>query len=161
MKVGKKSKAQPRISSTEPKTRSTKSAKHKQPIAATVNLVDGEVFISAQMSELVPVAQFANVQLGPVQISWKVSGVNMENLIDVDWGGLDEDGDITFDEAQLTPAQRETYNRIQGALRATSKVAAHMLAEDRLLVDESVRLHNAREAEEEERNAPKKPRRRR
>jgi hypothetical protein len=158
LKVGGKSKPRPRVADTEPKSRSKKSARHIQPTPATLNLVDGEAFVSVQHSELAPVAQFANVQLGPVQVSWKLSNINMEDLIDVDWGELDEDGDLTFDEAQLTPKQRATYERIMGALRATSKVANHLLAEDRWLVDESIRLHNAREAAEEEKNAPKKPR---
>lgn len=155
---GNKSRTRRRVANTEPKKLISKSAKHKEPVSVGgVDIVDGEVFISVQVSELVPVAQFANVQLGPVQLSWKLSDINMSNLIDVDWGGLDNDGDIAFDESSLTPIQYKTYNKIKGALRASSKVVSHLLSEDRWLVDESVHLHNLREEREKEKNSKKQP----
>ena len=39
--------------------------------------LNGDVLIVGQLSELVPVAQYANVTLGPNQIAWKLSGADM------------------------------------------------------------------------------------
>ncbi len=77
----------------------------------------------------------------------------MEDLIDVDWGDIDDDedsqtyGESTFDYDKLTLPQRVAYDRIRGACRATMKVIEHGNAEDRETVERSVRLANEREAE--------------
>jgi hypothetical protein len=111
---------------------------------------DGEIEITYQLSELVPVAQYANVTIGPVQLRWKVNNPGIEKLGFVDW----EDGD------NLTVEQQGIYDTIRGYLRATAKLIEHAIAEDREIVEESVRLHNEREAEEAEKAAKKSPRRR-
>jgi hypothetical protein len=111
---------------------------------------NGEIEITYQLSELVPVAQYANVTIGPVQLRWKVSNPGIEKLGFVDW----EDGD------SLTTEQQAVYDIVRGYLRATSKLIEHAIAEDREIVEESVRLHNEREAEEAEKAAKKSPRRR-
>lgn len=135
-----------RVEDTEPAGRVPKSATNRG--TATV-MENGEIEITYQLSELVPVAQYANVTIGPVQLRWKVSNPGIEKLGFVDW----EDGD------NLTVEQQGIYDTVRGYLRATSKLIEHAIAEDREIVEESVRLHNEREAEEAEK-AAKKPRRR-
>jgi hypothetical protein len=138
------------------------SAKHKEPLTrGTAMIAEGGVQITAQLSELVPVAQYANVQVGPVQLTWLLGGIDMSVLADVEnWGELDSDGDLVFDESTLTPDQLRVYKKVQGSIRATSRIIAQSVAEDRGLVDESIRLHNAREEKAEEAaNKKSKPRR--
>lgn len=135
-----------RVEDTEPARATTRSATNRG--TATV-MENGEIEITYQLSELVPVAQYANVTIGPVQLRWKVSNPGIEKLGFVDW----EEGD------SLTVEQQAIYDIVRGYLRATSKLIEHAIAEDREIVEESVRLHNEREAEEAEK-AAKKPRRR-
>jgi hypothetical protein len=128
---------------------------HEKGVTAVAKLVDGEVLIQGQVSETVPVAQYANVVILS-GLQWTCGGIDMEALIDVDWGGIDDDeesdsyGDSTFDYESLTPRQRAAYDRVMGATRATMKVIEHGNAEDRETVERSVRMHNEREAAEEE-----------
>jgi hypothetical protein len=123
--------------------------------SAVASVVDGEVLIQGQISETVPVAQYANVVI-LAGLQWKCGGIDMEALIDVNWGGIDQDedsdgyGESTFDYESLTPAQRAAYDRVRGACRATMKVIEHGNAEDRETVEISVRMHNEREAAEAE-----------
>jgi hypothetical protein len=127
---------------------------HNKGVNATASIVNGEVAITGQVSETVPVAQYANVVILS-GLQWKCGGIAMEDLIDVDWGDLDDDeesdsyGESTFDYEALTPKQRAAYDRIRGACRATMKVIEHGNAEDRETVERSVRMHNEREAAEE------------
>jgi len=104
---------------------------------ATV-IEDGTLEITYQSSELVPVAQYANVTIGPIQLRWQTQNPGIEKLGTVDW----EAGD-------LTPEQQEVYDIVRGWLRATSRLIEHHIADDRELVEESVRVHNEREAEEQ------------
>lgn len=168
--AGKTSTRRPRVKPHEegdPYKKSGKqipSAKHREPVQrGTATIVDGGVQITVQLSELVPVADYANVQVGPIQLSWLLGGIDMSVLADIeDWGELDSDGDLVFDESNLTPEQLAVYNKIQNGLRATSKVISMRIAEDRGLIDESIRLHNAREEKAEEAaNKKSKPARRR
>ena len=127
---------------------------HSKGANATASIVDGEVLIQGQVSETVPVAQYANVVI-LAGLQWKCGGIDMEALIDVNWGGIDQDedsdgyGESTFDYESLTPRQRAAYDRVRGACRATMKVIEHGNAEDRETVEISVRMHNEREAAEE------------
>ena len=128
---------------------------HSKGVNAVATLVDGEVVITGQVSETVPVAQYANVVILS-GLQWKCGGIDMEALIDVDWGGIDQDedsdgyGESTFDYDSLTLPQRVAYDRVRGACRATMKVIEHGNAEDRETVEISVRFHNEREAAEEQ-----------
>jgi hypothetical protein len=149
IKAARKPKAEPRtrrrVEADEPSsTTAKKSAQHRQSVgpikAQAIDLGDGELYISAQLSELVPVAQYSNVTLGPVQLGWKLGGVDMSVLADVDWD--DED-------TPLTAEQKAVYDKVRGALKSTSMVLEHHLAEDRDTVDRSVRQHNEREASEQ------------
>lgn len=148
-----KPRTRPRVEDTEDTGGApNKSAAHRQtkdPISAVAHQLNGEVLIVGQLSELVPVAQYANVVLGPNQIAWKLSGVDMSLLAEVDWDSGDK----------LTDEQQEVYDRVMGALKATSRVLEIHLSEDRDSVDRSVRQHNEREASEAAEN--KKTRRRR
>jgi hypothetical protein len=128
-----------------------RSAAHRATGTATVT-ANGKLEISCQLSELVPVAQYANVTIGPVQLRWYADNPGIEKLGDVDW---DED------EVVLTPAQQKVYDTVRGYIRATSKLVEHAIAEDRELVEESVRLHNEREAEDQAAQAKKSRSRRR
>jgi hypothetical protein len=111
---------------------------------------NGDLEIAVQMSELVPVAQYANVTVGPVLLRWRVENPGIEKLGAVDW-----------DADDLTTEQQEIYDMVRGWLRATSKLIEHSIAEDRELIEESVRLHNEREAEEAKATAKKPSSRRR
>lgn len=142
----------------EPTRQVRESVIHKQHngrgVNAIASIVDGEVVITGQVSETVPVAQYANVVI-LAGLQWKCGGIDMEALIDVDWGGIDTDedsddyGESTFDYEAMTLPQRVAYDRIRGACRATMKVIEHGNAEDRETVEISVRMHNEREAAEE------------
>lgn len=133
----------PRVTDTEDTAgASSKLATHKQtqaPVAAMAQALNGgELLITAQLSELVPVAQYANVTLGPNQLAWKLSGVDLSILADVNW----EDDD------KLTDEQQQMVDLVLGSLRATSKLLEIHLSEDRDAVDRSIRSHNEREASE-------------
>lgn len=141
-----KPRAKARVEDTEPAGRVPKAATHRG--TATV-LSNGNLEINVQMSELVPVAQYANVTLGPVQLRWQIDNPGINILGVVDWDDLDA----------MTPEQQAVYETVRGYLRATSKLIEHSIAEDREIVEESVRLHNEREAAEAE-AAAKKSRRR-
>lgn len=135
-----------RVEDTEKSSRVSKMADHRG--VATV-LENGNLEIVVQLSELVPVAQYASVTLGPVLLRWQIDNPGIAKLGSVDW----EAGD-------LTEEQQAVYDTVRGYLRATSKLIEHSIAEDRELVEESVRLHNEREAEEEKATAKKTSRRR-
>jgi hypothetical protein len=144
-KIGKPKAAprtRPRVTDTEDTSGATvKSVAHRQtqsPVSAMAQSLNGDVLIVGQLSELVPVAQYANVTLGPNQIAWKLSGADMSILADVDWDSEDA----------LSEEQQEVFDRVMGALKATSRLLEVHLSEDRETVDRSVRQHNEREASE-------------
>src|SRR4051812_33729119 len=86
----------PRVENTEPAGRVPKSAAHRSVNGggkATV-LDTGVIEISSQISELVPVAQYANVTIGPVMLRWSVINPGIEKLGAVNW---DED-DLTAEQ---------------------------------------------------------------
>jgi hypothetical protein len=155
---GPRARSTPRIQGDGEPTRQVRESvihkQHEKSAVATASIIDGEVIIQGQVSETVPVAQYANVVI-LAGLQWKCGGINMEDLIDVEWGGIDDDedsddyGESTFDYEALTPKQRAAYDRIRGACRATMKVIEHGNAEDRETVEMSVRMHNEREAQEE------------
>jgi hypothetical protein len=141
-----KPRAKARVEDTESSTRVRKDASHRG--SATV-LDNGNVEIAYQLSELVPVAQYASVTIGPVQLRWQAQNPGIDKLGPVDW-----------DDDTLTAEQQRVYDTVRGWLRATSKLIEHSIAEDREIIEESVRLHNEREAEEEAKAAKKRPKRR-
>ena len=125
-----------RVEDTE--SSGNKAAKEAQHRGTAQVMENGEIEITCQLSELVPVAQYANVTIGPVALRWRVNNPGIDILGDVDW----ENG------GTLSPDQQAVYDTVRGYIRATSKLIEHAIAEDRELVEESVRLHNEREAEE-------------
>lgn len=125
----------------------TKSARHKQTTPrpeGAVKIVEGDLHITAQLSELVPVAQYANVTIGPVQIAWKLGSVEMEALLDVDWDEIEDSDDIAdkLDERQLA-----AWQRARQGLRSTMMLLEFTIAEDRMAVERSVAQYNKDEAE--------------
>src|SRR4051812_41720123 len=129
----------PRAESTEPAGRVPKSAAHRSINGSAQVLPNGRLEVSSQISELVPVAQYANVTIGPVMLRWETQNPGIEKL-----------GPVNWDEDDLTPEQQAVYDTVRGYIRATSKLIEHSVAEDREIVEESVRLHNEREAAEAE-----------
>jgi hypothetical protein len=109
----------PRVESTEPAGRVPKSAAHRENGSATV-LPGGNLEVASQLSELVPVAQYANVTIGPVMLRWVTQNPGIEKLGPVDW-----------DEDDLTPEQQAVYDTVRGYIRATSKLIEHSISEDR------------------------------
>jgi hypothetical protein len=133
----------PRVTDTEDTAgATTKAVTHRQtqaPVAAMAQQLNGgELLITAQLSEVVPVAQYANVTLGPNQIAWKLGGVDLSILADINWD----------DNDKLTDEQQQMVDLVLGSLRATSKLLEIHLSEDREAVDRSIRQHNEREASE-------------
>jgi len=133
----------PRVTDTEDTAgANVKPATHRQtktPVAAMAQALNGgELLITAQLSEVVPVAQYANVTLGPNQIAWKLGGVDISILADVDWENDDK----------LSDEQQQVVDLVLGSLRATSRLLEIHMSEDRETVDRSVRQHNEREASE-------------
>ena len=107
--------------------------------AGTVTVMEnGNLEIAVQASESVPVAQYANVMIGPVGLRWQAANPGIAKLGVVDW-----------DDPELDEEQQAIYDTVRGWLRATGKLCEHHIAEDREIVEESVRLHNEREAAEE------------
>lgn len=126
-------------------TKQIKDDRLAQKPEGVVKLIDGELHITAQIAETVPVAQYANVILGPVQLGWKLGGVMMEDLLDVDWDAIEDSDDIpkVMNAKQLT-----AWTRARGGLRATMMLLEFTLAEDRETIEDSIRASNAREAAE-------------
>jgi hypothetical protein len=146
------SRNRPRIENSEKRLHTasaTLSNKQAPKLLGTAMPAENSVLISAVLAETVPVAQYANVVVGPIGIQWTLGAIDMEDLIDVEWGDVDEDGESTFSYEDLTPKQRAAYDRVKGAMRATIKVGAHSIAEERETIDISIRRHNERLAEEE------------
>src|SRR3954470_113497 len=69
------------------------SNKQAPKIQGTAVPTNGGVLISATLAGAVPVAQYSNVFVGPVGIQWVLGGINMEDLIDVEWGDIEDDED--------------------------------------------------------------------
>lgn len=134
----------PRVSDTESTSKGDTQEEQLTPPQGTATpLANGDVMISAQLSEKVPVAQYANVTLGPVQISFKVGNIDMEKLIGVEWP---EDLDA---EIELTEEQAEVFDRVTSAVKAGMRVLEHPLSTDRVAVERSVQAHNQRAEEQE------------
>lgn len=86
--------------------------------AGIIALSEGVYEITCQASELVPVAQYANVTVGPIAVRTVVTcGDDMDALAD--------------------------------SIVKVNEVIQGIIADDREAVEESVRLHNQREAEKE------------
>jgi len=110
-------------------------------IEGMARLLDtGEVLISSQLSEVVPVGRFAGITIGPCQVAGKLGGIDFNVLADIDWDS-DED---------FTPEQLDAYNRIRNALRSSGKIIQDVIDNDREVVDEAVRRFNAQEIAEED-----------
>lgn len=137
----------PRVEDTESGGHKVaKSAEHRR--AGTVHVTDEGVYVSGQRSELVPVAQYANVTLGPIQLAWKLGGIDMAQLAQgIDWEsyGFEDEAEL---RQSMTDEQRAVYDTVMGSLEAASNILDRRLAMDRAIVEESVRLYNERAKQE-------------
>jgi hypothetical protein len=105
-------------------------------VATVIN--EGELEIYVQLSELAPVAQFANVTIGPISLRWVTHNPGIDKLGVVNWD----------DDETLTDEQQAIYDSVRGSLTAASRIIEHHISDDRELVEQSVAAHNAREAAE-------------
>ena len=92
--------------------------------------------IVSQASELVPVAQYANVTIGPVMVRRWVEDPGVSQLAGTDPEDFDS-------------KQKKVYDAIFSEISTTQAIVQEIISEDREAVEESVRLHNQRAAEEE------------
>jgi len=124
-----------RVTDTEPSSGGmNRTAKHrgstagkKAGVTKLYEIPEGSVYeITAQASELVPVAQYANVTIGPVAVTRQI-------IVKTD------------DEEEIGKA-------IVAAMSTIQEACQEVIAEDREIVEESVRLHNQREADEAKKN---------
>jgi hypothetical protein len=104
--------------------------------------VPGGVLISAVLAETVRVAEYANVVIGPVGMSWVHGNIDMELLSEIDW-------DADPDDLRLTPEQQREYDKAYNGLRGTMRITEAVMAEDRETVERSIRQYEAREAARE------------
>lgn len=144
----------PRIEDTEPAGTTRKTAVHRG--QAKVEVVgDNEIVVTGQGSEVVPVAQFANVTIGPVAIQMRFRVPDPNILAGIDWS---DDPDA---ETEMTDEQREAFEYLISCAMATQRAVDTVINRDRAVVEESVRLYNEREAEKEEAEKKKSSSRRR
>lgn len=146
--------SRPRVEDTEASSKVVKSTKHREttkPTGVFEHLSNGEVGIVAQLSELVPVAQYASVTIGPVQLAWKLGGVDMEVLADVDWSEIEDDDDL---EKVLTKEQLAVFKKVRASMRGTMMLLEFTVAEDREIVERSIAQHNEREKEDSKKRGP-------
>lgn len=117
-----------RVEDSEKATSVVKSSAHRGTTLIAVPIGTNGlpmIEIMGQASELVPVAQYANVTIGPVAVRrW-----------------VEDTGD-----------DEELHERISDV----QALVMDIIAEDREAVEESVRLHNQRTAEEEAKEAKKR-----
>jgi hypothetical protein len=123
-----KTRTKPRVEDTENNRGAVgKKVAHREAQVAQVPIGPNgrpmiEIFI--QKSELVPVAQYASVTIGPIGVRrWVEDDGSLEGL------------------------------SLEDAITATSGMVDNIIAEDRALVEESVRMHNEREEEAEKKKS--------
>jgi hypothetical protein len=123
--------SKPRVHETEPKGQAKIKPKDKPGMqeSGIIRNGDGTATIVGSSSELVPVAQYASVTLGPVQL-----------VRTIEDPGDDSD---------------ETREYLKGRLSFVTELVQEVMSEDRAVVEESVRLYNERAAEEEAKAAKK------
>ena len=144
-KPARKTRTRPRVQESEEKSKTAKKkAEHTPaPMLGTMQYVPpGTMEFYVQESELVPVAQYANVTIGPVAMKFSTSDPGIELLADVDW----------TDDTPLSAEQQAVYDKLRGILAAASNILTHHIDDDRELVENSVAAHNAREAEKEKKS---------
>jgi hypothetical protein len=117
-----KPRTRPRVEETEPKSGVKKTATHRQSSREPdLTIEGGEIIIEWQGSELVPVAQYASVTIGPARVVRRIK----------DPGG-------TGDDAKAA---------IRAQLVFLKDLCEEVISEDRWLVEQAVARHNEREAD--------------
>lgn len=86
--------------------------------------------IVSQASEVIPVAQYANVTAGPIAIRRWIEDPGVHVLADVNWDG------------EMTKEQQNVYDQIRGEMAAGQQIVEDVIAEDRENILESVRRQN-------------------
>jgi hypothetical protein len=147
----------PRVEDTEDKTRTPKkrtmskraTGSPDDKLSAGVTM-EGNIKIYVQRSELTPIAQYANVSIGPVALEFTIGGIDLTPLMDVkpDQWTSEEDNELVFDYASLTPEQKRIYDQVQAILGGVGAMLENRLNDDREIVETSVRMRNAKDAEE-------------
>jgi hypothetical protein len=134
----------PRVEDTEPKGTTRKSAVHRG--EAQVEAIGADMIrVTGQGSELVPVAQYASVTIGPVAVQMQFHvPFDTAVLAGIDWS---DDPDA---ETEMTEEEREAFEFVVGCAMSTQRVVDTVVSRDRAIVEESVRLYNKRKADEEE-----------
>lgn len=133
----------PRVEDTEPKGATRKSAVHRGDPQVEVLGTD-MIRITGQGSELVPVAQYASVTIGPVAIMSTVRvPFDTAILAEITWP---DDPDA---EAEMTEEQSAAFTFMVNATMSVQRVVDTVVSLDRAIVEESVRLYNERQAEED------------
>lgn len=147
----KRSRTRPRVEESEPKQRSAKklvnSGSSSLPAGGIKFKHDGNIEFTVQRSELTPVAQYANVS-SLAQMKFDVSGLDLTPLFEVDDWEEEEDGEFVFDYGSLTAEQKQSYDSASSVFRSSSRVLEHHLSEDRELIEESIRMRNAKDKDE-------------
>jgi hypothetical protein len=135
-KIDIKSRSTSRVEETEGKSSGTvtKAAAHRGRVSDVVP--EGMIEICAQGSELVPVAQYANVTIGPIYARRLIVDPGLDKLVDTDPKNWDA-------------AQNAIADRFQNSIRVMQDLLEEIMAEDRVSVLESVREVNKRKAEED------------
>jgi hypothetical protein len=124
----------PRVTDTEPKGAAQKAATHRGNTEIPP-LAPGMIEIIGQASELVPVAQYANVTIGPVAARRLIADPGLSKLVGTEPDDWDDEQEAIADQ-------------FKGEYKVMQDLLQEVIAEDREAVEESVRLHNQREAEE-------------
>lgn len=144
VKSSAKKRSTPRVEDTEGKSPGgmAKRADHRQAQPTSV-VPEGMIEIGVQLSELVPVAQYANVTVGPMFARRLIPDPGLDKL--------DGTNSLEYDDEQ---------NAIADAFQAPFKTMLDLIeeiaGEDRESILESVREVNKREDEEDSKSKSKK-----
>lgn len=125
----------PRVEDTEPKRSKPRGSAQHRGVTMENGVPMGANGLPAmeiinQGSELVPVAQFANVTVGPIAVRRYVEDPGMHKIVGVDPDDYDEE------QAQIAADYKEVVATGQALIE-------EVIAEDREAVEESVRKQNS------------------
>lgn len=123
-----------------------KTAAHRG--AAVMELVEGAgIRFVGQGSELVPVAQYASVTIGPILIDaiipYDASALSI--LAEIDWPNtVEEMAEMDWPSDE----HRQLFEQMVNQAVGIQRIVDVAIGRDRALVEESIRLYNEREEEE-------------
>lgn len=120
--------------------------KNQQPLSVPLPMGSNGlpmIEVVSQSSETVPVAQFANVVIGPCAARRLVEDPGLAKLVGTD-------------PEEWNAEQQAIADQFKGEIAVMNLLIQEVISEDREAVEESVRLHNEREAERERTPGKKK-----